>query len=135
MGFNAAKVFVNGPQKSSNEGFDEFYSGRIENEIEKVRVVRETVGNHFDLILENHRGMTLPEAVSFGNEVAKYRPMVFEDPVTPDNIDTMAQVAAKIPVPIATGERFINSDFPHPKGAKPTFNVGSLQIKSQAKNV
>ncbi|MBP3241949.1 MAG: mandelate racemase/muconate lactonizing enzyme family protein [Oribacterium sp.] len=108
MGFNAAKVFINGPQRSENKGYDEFYSGRIENELEKVRVVRETVGKHFDLILENHRGMTLPEAVSFGKEVAGYRPMVFEDPVTPDNIDTMAQAASKIPVPIATGERFIN---------------------------
>lgn len=108
MGFNAAKIFVNGPQKSSNNGFDEFYSGRIEDEVEKVRVIREAVGPHFDLILEVHRGMTAPEAVTFANEVAKYRPMVLEDPVTPDNIDTMAHVASHINVPIATGERFIN---------------------------
>ncbi|MBP3241965.1 MAG: mandelate racemase/muconate lactonizing enzyme family protein [Oribacterium sp.] len=108
MGFNSAKVFVNGPQKSENSGFDEFFSGRIEDELEKVRVIRETVGSHFDLILENHRGMTVPEAIAFGTEVQKYRPMVFEDPVTPDNVDTMALVASKIAVPIATGERFIN---------------------------
>ena len=108
MGFNAAKIFVNGKQKSENNGFDEFYSGRVEDELEKVRVVREAVGPHFDLILEAHRGMTPAEAIAFGTEAAKYRPMVLEDPVTPDNIDTMAAVADKIPVPIATGERFIN---------------------------
>lgn len=108
MGFNAAKIFINGPQKSAMQGFDEFYSGRIEDELEKVRRVREAVGPRFDLILENHRGMTAAEAVTFGNEVATYRPMVFEDPVTPDNIDTMAMVASRMPVPIATGERFIN---------------------------
>src|SRR5699024_3162048 len=62
----------------------------------------------FDLILEAHRGMTMPEAIAFGREVEKYRPMVFEDPITPDNIDSMAEVASKIAVPIATGERFIN---------------------------
>ena len=28
--------------------------------------------------------------------------------MTPDNIDTMAQIAHQIPVPIATGERFVN---------------------------
>ena len=50
----------------------------------------------------------MPEAVSFGRAVEQYRPMVFEDPVTPDNIDSMAEVAAKVAVPIATGERFIN---------------------------
>ena len=108
MGFTAAKIFVNGPIKSEKDGHDEFYSGRIEDELEKVRVIREAVGPHFDLILEAHRGMTAAEAVAFGNEVAKYRPMVLEDPMTPDNIDTMAQIARKIPVPIATGERFVN---------------------------
>ena len=107
-GFNAAKIFVNGKQSTDSRGYDEYYSGRVEDELEKVRLCREAVGPHFDFVLEAHRGMTVPEAVAFGNEVAAYRPMVLEDPVTPDNIDTMANVAAKIPVPIATGERFIN---------------------------
>lgn len=108
MGFNAAKIFVNGPVKSENGGMDEFHSGRIEDELEKVRICREAVGPHFDFVLEAHRGMTKPEAIAFGTEVAKYRPMVLEDPMTPDNIDSMAEIAAKIPVPIATGERFTN---------------------------
>lgn len=108
MGFTAAKIFVNGPQKSRNDGRDEFFCGRIEDELEKVRICREAVGKDFDLILEVHRGMTLPEAVSFGRAVEAYRPMVLEDPVPPDNYDTMAEVAAKVGVPIASGERFIN---------------------------
>ncbi len=108
QGFTAAKIFVNGPPHTQNEGLDEFFSGRIEDELEKVRVLRKALGPHFDFILEAHRGMTMPEAIAFGNEVAQYRPMVFEDPVPPDNVDTMAEVAAKIKVPIATGERFIS---------------------------
>lgn len=108
MGFNAAKIFVNGPVRTTNDGRDEFFSGRIEDELEKVRICREAVGPHFDFILEAHRGMTKPEAIAFGTEVAQYRPMVLEDPMTPDNIDSMAEIAAKIPVPIATGERFTN---------------------------
>ena len=107
-GFNTAKIFVNGPVSSHNNGFDEYYSGRVEDELEKVRVIREAVGPHFDFILEAHRGMDVPTAVTFGREVERYRPMVYEDPVTPDNIDTMAQVADKVNVPIATGERFTN---------------------------
>lgn len=108
MGFNAAKIFVNGPIQTVSDGMDEFFSGRIEDELEKVRICREAVGPHFDFILEAHRGMTKPEAIAFGTEVAQYRPMVLEDPMTPDNIDSMAEIAAKIPVPIATGERFTN---------------------------
>ena len=108
MGFNAAKIFLNGPVQTVSNGMDEFFSGRIEDELEKVRICREAVGPHFDFVLEAHRGMTKPEAIAFGTEVARYRPMVLEDPMTPDNIDSMAEIAAKIPVPIATGERFTN---------------------------
>lgn len=108
QGFTAAKIFVNGPKKTECEGRDEFYSGRVETELEKVKAVRNAVGYDFDLILEVHRGMTVPEAITFGNEVAVYRPMTLEDPVPPDNLDTMVYVASKIPVPISTGERFIN---------------------------
>lgn len=108
QGFTAAKIFVNGPVRSANDGRDEFFSGRVEDELEKVRICRQAVGNDFDFILEVHRGMTVPEAVAFGREVETYRPMVLEDPITPDNIDSMAEVAAKVHVPIATGERFID---------------------------
>lgn len=108
QGFTAAKIFVNGPVKSGNDGRDEFFCGRVEEELEKVRVCREAVGYDFDFILEAHRGMSVPEAVAFGRGVEKYRPMVFEDPITPDNLDSMAEVAGKVHVPIATGERFTN---------------------------
>jgi len=108
QGFTAAKIFVNGPTVTENNGNDEFFSGRIEDELEKVRLCREAVGQHFDFVLEAHRGMSIPEAIAFGRSVEAYHPMVFEDPITPDNINSMAQVAAKVAVPIATGERFIN---------------------------
>ena len=108
QGFTAAKIFVNGPAKPSADGRDEFYSARVEDELEKVRVCREAVGYDFDFILEAHRGMTVPEAVAFGRAVEPYRPMVFEDPIGPDNIDSMAQVAGKVAVPIATDERYIS---------------------------
>lgn len=108
QGFTAAKIFVNGPISSVSDGRDEFFSSRIEDELEKVRICREAVGYDFDFILEAHRGMTVPEAVAFGRAVEPCRPMVFEDPIGPDNVDSMAEVAAKIAVPIATGERYIN---------------------------
>lgn len=107
MGFTAAKIFCNGPT-SSPDGKGEFFSSRIEHEVSKVKAAREAVGDDFDFILECHRGMTLPEAVAFGRAVEPYRPMVLEDPVPPDNIDTMAEVASKVGVPIATGERAID---------------------------
>ena len=108
QGFTAAKIFVNGLAAPSENGMGEFYSSRIEAELEKVRIAREAVGPNFDFVLEAHRGMTVPEAINFGRAVEPYRPMVFEDPIGPDNVDSMAEVASKISVPIATGERFID---------------------------
>ena len=78
MGFTAAKIFCNGPT-SSTDGKGEFYSSRIEREVEKVRVCREAVGPDFDFVLEVHRGMTLPEAVAFGRAVEPYRPMILRE--------------------------------------------------------
>ena len=104
QGFTAAKVFVGVPPILGKEGF----ASRVEAAVRRVARCREAVGEDFDLILEVHRGMTLPEAVAFGRSVERYRPMVLEDPVPPDNVDTMAEVAAKVAVPIATGERFIS---------------------------
>ena len=108
QGFSAAKIFVNGPIAPTKDGKGEFFSSRIESELEKVRLCREAVGPDFDFVLEVHRGMTVPEAVAFGRAVEPYRPMVLEDPVPPDNVDSMAEVASKIGVPIATGERYID---------------------------
>ena len=66
--------------KSTNDGRDEFFSGRIHDEVEKVRICREAVGDDFDFVLEVHRGMTVPEAISFAREVEPYRPWCWKTP-------------------------------------------------------
>lgn len=73
--------------------------------IETVSRCREAVGNDVDLCLEIHRRLSPSEAVVFANEIERFRPMFYEDPVTPDNLDEMVEVARRINVPIATGER------------------------------
>lgn len=107
QGFTAAKLFLS-DEKFCKDGSEEFYSSRLSNITEKVRACREAVGNDFDFILEMHRCLTIPEAISLGKSVEQYRPYVYEDPIIPDNIDSMAQVANAISIPIATGERFTN---------------------------
>ena len=107
MGFTAAKIFMTEPTVSE-DGTSEFFSNRIAYSVERLRRCREAVGDDFDFILEVHRSMSVPEAISFGRAVEPYRPMVLEDPIMPDNPDAMAEVSSKIGVPIATGERFIN---------------------------
>lgn len=48
------------------------------------------------------------EALAFAKGVEEYRPLFLEDPIAPDSPETMADIAARTNIPIATGERFIN---------------------------
>ncbi|MCB6342936.1 mandelate racemase/muconate lactonizing enzyme family protein [Enterocloster lavalensis] len=106
QGFTASKIFL--PEDATTEhGEREFFANKVEIAVDKVRSVREAVGMDFDLILEVHRCMSVPEAVAFAKAVEPLRPMVLEDPITPDDVDAMAYVAGKTTIPIATGERFI----------------------------
>ncbi|MFP3040773.1 mandelate racemase/muconate lactonizing enzyme family protein [Treponema primitia] len=78
---------------------------RINRAVDRVRQIREAVGDDLDLCLELHRRMNPGEAISFAHAVEKYTPFFLEDPIKPDNFDAMALIANRINVPIATGER------------------------------
>ena len=104
-GFTASKVFIP-VNNTRGDGSDELFQSKVKIAADKVKKVREAVGDNFDLIVEVHRCMSTPEAVAFAQEIEKYHPMVLEDPIVPDNVDAMAYVAEKTNIPIATGERF-----------------------------
>jgi galactonate dehydratase len=98
------------PMLDEDEGKPYFktHAAKVEEAIDNVRQLREAVGNDVDLCIEIHRRMTPPEAIALGCGIEKYRPMFFEDPLRPNSFDAMAWVADHIPIPIATGERFIS---------------------------
>jgi galactonate dehydratase len=81
------------------------YPRVMQNAVEQVRAVREAVGDDVDICLDFHGRLDPFEAVTMMREVEKYRPFFVEDPILPENIDEMADVAAHTKVPIATGER------------------------------
>ena len=77
----------------------------LDNSIECIARVREAVGPHIDLLIEAHGRFNVATAVTIAREIAPFRPMFFEEPVPPENIDSLAEVRQKSPVPIAAGER------------------------------
>ncbi len=70
-----------------------------------VAAVREAVGNEVDLLIEGHGRFDIPTAVTIAKELEPFRPMWFEEPVPPDNLDALKAVKDKSPVPISAGER------------------------------
>ena len=81
------------------------HAQKMDDAIETVRHYREAVGDDVDLCIEIHRRLTPTEAVVLARGIEPYHPFFYEDPVRPDNFDAMAEVAQKIHIPIATGER------------------------------
>lgn len=85
--------------------YKDSYSRMIHDAVERVRLMREAAGDDMDFCLELHRRMKPGEAIAFAQQVEPYTPYFLEDPTTPDNFDSMALIASKSNVPIATGER------------------------------
>lgn len=76
--------------------------------IERIGLYREAVGNDVDLCIEVHRRLKPADAVVFARGIESFYPYFIEDPIGADNFDSMAEVADKINIPIATGERLNN---------------------------
>ena len=70
-----------------------------------VASIRNAVGDKCDILFGTHGQMTFSSAVRLAKKLEKHDPLWFEAPVPPDNIDSMALVASKTSIPIATGER------------------------------
>ncbi len=108
-GFTAARLMITGDMRQTVTGVeDDIFNSKVEKYLEMVAACREAVGKDFDFCLEVHRSLNPAEAIAFGRGVEQYRPLFLEDPIAPDSVDVMAEVARKVPVPIATGERAIN---------------------------
>ena len=70
-----------------------------------VAAVREAVGNRVDLLIEGHGRFDVPTGIRIAKELEQFRPMWFEEPVPPDNLEALKAVRDKSPVPISAGER------------------------------
>ena len=67
--------------------------------------IRSAVGNELEVGIGTHGQLTTYSAIRVAQALEPYQPFWFEEPVSPENIDEMARVAAHTSIPIATGER------------------------------
>lgn len=95
-----------------DEGEDQVYFkphvAKIRDAIDNVARMREVAGNEMDLCIEIHRRLTPAEAIVFAQGIEEFHPMFMEDPMRYEDADSMARIAKKVNIPIATGERFSN---------------------------
>ena len=104
-GFTAVGHLTPFLDESRNVPYYKTHTDKIQDAVQTVAAYREAVGDDVDLCIEIHRRLDPAEAIVLGRAIEPYRPFFYEDPIRPDNLDAMAEVAKKIAVPIATGER------------------------------
>ena len=76
----------------------------IPEDVERVRVVRETIGPNIKLLVDANNAYAAYEAIDIVRRIEPYDVFWFEEPVAPDDYRGHAQVAQATAIPIATGE-------------------------------
>ena len=88
------------------DGFESMTMPRLIRETrENVAAMREGAGEDVDIILEIHRKLTPMVAVALGEAVAEFSPLFYEDPIQIDTITSQSEIAKRLSMPVANGER------------------------------
>jgi galactonate dehydratase len=73
--------------------------------VERVKAIREAVGPAVDIIIELHALTDTNTAIQLGRVLEEFNCFFYEEPVHPLNVESMAEVARNVRIPIAAGER------------------------------
>jgi galactonate dehydratase len=119
IGGNSIEGLVANALKAKDDGFTaikfaafptgvperETFTRAVQVVVDRVAAVREAVGWETDLIVELHREVGPGEAVVIGRELEPFRLYFLEDPLMPDSEDSFGEIAHRIDIPLAVGER------------------------------
>lgn len=99
-GYTALKVMVYQPEHHLMA-----FGAKVKDMVERIALIRETVGWDVEIGIELHRNMALGESIAAIREFEQFRPLFVEDPIPPDSVLSFGEVAEKSRVPMAAGER------------------------------
>ncbi|HSN39231.1 MAG TPA: mandelate racemase/muconate lactonizing enzyme family protein [Burkholderiales bacterium] len=75
-----------------------------EREVERIRIIRESVGPEIDLMCDINQRWDVRQAISIGSRIEEYRLFWLEDVVASDDYAGLAAVTAALATPVAAGE-------------------------------
>ncbi len=105
MGFTAIKFAPYTSIEGDMNSESNLSRSALADAAERVRMMREALGDGIDILVDFHGRPTLPETTRLAQEIEKYHPFFIEEPLPPENIDAMRMVRDSTAIPIATGER------------------------------
>jgi galactonate dehydratase len=78
---------------------------KIDQAVQRIAAIREAVGNSIGIGIDFHGRVHKPMAKILAKELESFHPMFIEEPVLPENNETLRDIANHVSIPIATGER------------------------------
>ncbi|MFH1085803.1 MAG: mandelate racemase/muconate lactonizing enzyme family protein, partial [Chloroflexota bacterium] len=105
-----AYAHANTPERAQEltaRGFTALKFGGTRDVVRTAAALRKALGSDVDLMLDAHGPpwMTTPDAIHLGKALEEFDLLFYEDPVAPENIESIAKVAANVNIAIAAGER------------------------------
>jgi galactonate dehydratase len=86
-------------------GFYEMERAEKNRSVGLIEAIREAVGPDVEILIEMHGRFSPATAIDLARDLERFKPSWIEEPVPADNLEAMAKVAAKVNIPVATGER------------------------------
>lgn len=90
QGFHAVKIKVGYPT--------------LQQDLQRIRVVREAVGEQISIMVDANQSLTTAEAVRRGRAFEAEGVVWWEEPIPASDIDGYAELARALDLPVATGE-------------------------------
>lgn len=84
-----------------NMPMNDYATVTLEEDLERVRLVREAIGPKTKLAVDANNAWTPSIAIQMGKEMQKYNIFWFEEPVDTDDIEGSAHVASVLDVPVS----------------------------------
>lgn len=81
-------------------------SAQLDRALAQIDAVRGAVGPEVEIFIEGHGRFDVATATRVARELEQFRPVWFEEPCPPDNLEALAEVRRASPVPLAAGERW-----------------------------
>lgn len=99
-GYTAVKISPQAPNSDSLP-----WNAVVREAAARIGALRAALGDDVDVAVDPHAKIFEPNrAIAMAEAIKPYRPLFFEEPLRPENVDALAKVAAHVDVPIATGE-------------------------------
>ena len=78
---------------------------KVDEVLERVGSVRQETGKAFGIAIDFHGRVHKSMAKILAKELEPFHPLFIEEPVLPENIETLREITRHTTIPIATGER------------------------------